>query len=211
MMKEKNPLIMSTGVDQMFKISTDMPMSSRKTLELCIMDLLGENKSKECRQYILNKLAANAVSPEVLDKIQKMFDAHNDPAFSERDYMNMAYRLAIVRPERREEILSKERGRLMTQELKDEFDFVSRVCNPSAEARTQLFNELLKPENRKQEVWVLQTLRLLNSDVYEPQSNSYIQPALKALPSLLETNSIFFPTNWAKALLEGHKSEGVKQ
>ena len=211
MMKEKNPLIMSTGVDQMFKISTDMPMSSRKTLELCIMDLLGENKSKECRQYILNKLAANAVSPEVLDKIQKMFDAHNDPAFSERDYMNMAYRLAIVRPERREEILSKERGRLMTQELKDEFDFVSRVCNPSAEARTQLFNELLKPENRKQEVWVLQTLRLLNSDVYEPQSNSYIQPALKALPSLLETNSLFFPTNWAKALLEGHKSEGAKQ
>jgi aminopeptidase N len=125
--------------------------------------------------------------------------------------MNMAYRLAIVRPERREEILNKERGRLMTQELKDEFDFVSRVCNPSAEARTQLFNELLKPENRKQEVWVLQTLRLLNSDVYEPQSNSYIQPALKALPSLLETNSIFFPTNWAKALLEGHKSEGAKQ
>jgi aminopeptidase N len=124
--------------------------------------------------------------------------------------MNMAYRLAIVRPERREEILNKQRGRLLTQELKDEFDFVSRVCNPSAEARTQLFNELLKPENRKQEGWVLQALRLLNSDVYEPQSNSYIQPALKALPNIQETNSLFFPTNWAKALLEGHKSDGAK-
>lgn len=211
MMKEKNPLIISTGVDQMFKIATDMTMQQRKTLELCMLDLLGENKTKECRQHILRKLSANGISPELLDKLQKMFDAHNDPAFSERDYMDMAYRLAIVRPDRREEILSKERGRLQTQELKDEFDYVSRACNPSAEARTQLFNELLKPENRKQEVWALQTLRLLNSDVYEPQSNAYIVPGLKALPAIQKTSSIFFPGNWAKALLEGHKSDGAKQ
>ena len=206
MMKEKNPLIMSTGIDQMFKISTDMPMSSRKTLELCMMDLLGENKSKECRQYILQKLSANAVSPEVLDKIQKMFDAHNDPAFSEHDYMNMAYRLAIVRPAKREEILSKERARLQTQDLRDEFDFVSRACTPSAEARTEVFNSLLKPEGRQHEPWALQTLALLNSDVYEPQSNNYILPGLQSLPYLQQTSGIFFPGNWTKALLSSHKT-----
>ena len=211
MMKEKNPLIMSTGVDHMFKISTDMPMSSRKTLELCMMDLLRENKTKECRQYILQKLSANAVSPEVLDNIQKMFDAHNDPAFNEHDYMNMAYRLAIVRPAQREEILSKERARLTTQDLRDEFDYVSRACDPSAEVRTKVFNSLLKPEGRKHEPWALQTLALLNSDVYEPQSNNYIMPALQSLPYLQQTSGIFFPGNWAKALLSTHKSAEAAQ
>lgn len=211
MMKEKNPLIMSTGVDQMFKISTDMPMSSRKTLELCMMDLLGENKTQECRQYILHKLSANAVSPEVLDKIKKMFDAHNDPAFSEHDYMDMAYRLAIVRPSQREEILSTERARLTTQELRDEFDYVSRACNPDADTRIQVFNSLLAPEGRQHEPWALQTLALLNSDVYEPQSNSYIMPALQSLPYLQQTSGIFFPSNWTKALLSTHKSSEAAQ
>ena len=53
MMTEKNPLIMSTAIDHMFKIATDMTPDQRKTLELCMMDLLGENKNKECRQLII--------------------------------------------------------------------------------------------------------------------------------------------------------------
>ena len=88
-----------------------------------------------------------------------MFDAHNDPAFSEHDYMDMAYRLAIVRPSQREEILSTERARLTTQELRDEFDYVSRACNPDADARIQVFNSLLAPEGRQHEPWALQNFQ----------------------------------------------------
>jgi aminopeptidase N len=145
MMKEKNPLIMSTAIDHMFKITSDMTIEQRRTLELCMMDLLGENHSKECRLLVIRKLAANAISKEVLDKIAKILDAHNDPLFSEHDYMEMAYRLAIVRPDLRQDILSKERARLKTEELRNEFDYVSQACNPSAEARTKVFNNLLKP------------------------------------------------------------------
>ena len=42
-MKEKNPLIMSTAIDHMFKIAFDMTPSQRNTLVLCMMDVLGEN------------------------------------------------------------------------------------------------------------------------------------------------------------------------
>ena len=207
MIKEKNPLIMSTAIDHMFKIASDMTIEQRKTLELCMMDLLGENRSKECRLLIIRKLAANAISKEVLDKIAKILYAHNDPLFNEHDYMDMAYRLAIVRPDQRHDILKKERAHLKTEELRNEFDYVSQACNPNAEARTKVFNNLLKPENRKHEPWALHLLRLLNSDVYEPQSNDYIAASIKSLPYIQQTSDIFFPGNWMKALLSGHKSK----
>jgi aminopeptidase N len=50
-------------------------------------------------------------------------------------------------------------------------------------------------------------LRLLNSDVYEPQSNDYIAASIKSLPYIQQTSDIFFPGNWMKALLSGHKSK----
>ncbi|MCH5309689.1 MAG: ERAP1-like C-terminal domain-containing protein [Prevotella sp.] len=211
MMKEKNPLIMSTAIDHMAKIAYDLTPQQRTTLELCIMDLLGENKSDECRQFIIRKLGACATSPDVLTQINKLWESHNDPLFGAHDYMEMAYRQAIMNPDKWEQILSAERARLKTDELREEFDYVSRACNPNADSRIALFNEILKPENRKHEPWALRTLRLLNSDVFEPQSNAYIEPSLSSLPYIQQTSDIFFPGNWMKALLEAHKSPEAKQ
>ena len=211
MMREKNPLIMSTAVDHMHKIAFDMTLAQRKTLELCMLDLLGENRSKECSQYIIRKLANNAVSPEVLDKIYTLWKLHNDPAFNEHDYMDMAYRLAMTRPDQRQDIFATQRGRLTNNELREEFDFISRACDPSAEARTKLFNELLKPENRKHEPWAIRAIDLLSADIYEPQNNNLIAPSLKSLEYIQETSDIFFPEKWVKAVLCHHKSNEAKQ
>ena len=127
MMKEKEPLIMSTAVDHMFKIASDMEPEQRKTLELCMLDLLGENKIKECRQYIIRKLGAHAISPEVLDRIEDIWRNHDDPLFSEQDYMEMAYRLAIMRPGQWESILQTERAFLKTDDQRKEFDYICRA------------------------------------------------------------------------------------
>ena len=151
MSKEKNPLIITTAVHQMFKIASDMTLAQRKTLELCLMDMINDNRSKECRQAVIRTLGAFAISPAVLDKIYKIWNDHNDQLFSEYDYMEMAYHLAIVRPNQKDEILSKQRARLTTDDMRSEFDYVSRACNADADARLQLFNQLLKPENRQHE------------------------------------------------------------
>ena len=210
MIREKNPLIMATAVDHMFKIAFDMTLSQRKTLELCMLDLLGENRSTECKQYIIRKLASNAISTEVLDKIEDIWRLHNDPAFNERDYMKMAYRLAVTRPAKHQEILSTQRSRLKSKELKEEFDYVSRACDPNANARTQLFNNLLKPENRQHEPWALQALEILSSDVFEPQNNIFIEPSMKSLEYIQQTSDVFFPGKWMKKLLMHHKSNDAK-
>lgn len=211
--REKNPLIMETAIDQMHKIASDLTLQQRYTLELVIMDLLGENKTKECRQLVLRKLGTSAISPEVLDKLQTILDRHNEEVLDEHDYMEIAYRLAITRPERRDQILEKERDRLITagnDELRQEFDFVSKATHPNANAREEVFKSLLKAENRVNEQWALNALRLLNSDVFEPQSNVYIVEGLKALPEIQKTNSLAFPGRWTRTLIAPHKSAEAK-
>ena len=211
--REKNPLIMETAIDQMHKIASDLTLQQRYTLELVIMDLLGENKTKECRQLVLRKLGTSAISPEVLDKLQTILDRHNEEVLDEHDYMEIAYRLAITRPDRRDQILEKERDRLITagnDELRQEFDFVSKATHPNANAREEVFKSLLKAENRVNEQWALNALRLLNSDVFEPQSNVYIVEGLKALPEIQKTNSLAFPGRWTRTLIAPHKSAEAK-
>ena len=212
MMKEKNPLIMSTAIDHMFKIAFDMTPSQRNTLELCMMDLLGENKSKECRQIIIRKLAQNMTSPDVMRQISNIWEKHNEPTiFDEHDYMDMAYRLAMLQPERWQEILDTQRSRLDTEDLKKEFDYVSRACNPDEKKRTDLFNSLLKPQNRQQELWALQALDLLSADLYEPGNLDFITTSLSSLKDIQKNSDIYFPVNWMKNLLAHHKSVIAKQ
>ena len=207
MVREKNPLIMSTAIDHMFKIVDDVKEDQRAALELCVMDLLTENKTKECHQFVIRKMTNYASSPEVLDQLERIWTRHNDPLLNEHDYMEMAYRLAIMHPQQWQEFLQTQRSRLQTEELRKEFDYVGRACNPNPDERTALFNKLLRPENRQQEPWAIHTLRLLNSDVFEPQSNSYIEPSLKSLEYLQQTSDIFFPSKWMNALMAGHKSK----
>ena len=212
MLKETNPLIISTSIDHMFRIAFDrMTDSERKTLEQCITDLLPENKTPECRQHIIRKMAANATAPEVLNQLYAIWESHSDQLFNERDYMEMAYRLAIMRPEQWKEILDTQRSRLTTDDLRKEFDYVSRACNPDVAAQETLFRSLLNKENRQQEPWALHALRLLNADVREHQSNSYIPISLNELQTIQQNSDIFFPGNWMKALLDSHKSEEARQ
>lgn len=208
--REKNPLIMETAINQMHKIASDLTMQQRYTLELVIMDLLGENKTKMCRQLVLRKLGTSAISPEVLDKLQTILDRHNETVLDEHDYMEIAYRLAVTRPERRKQVLDKVRTLLTTDELKREFEFVSRATDSDANKRAEVFKSLLKPENRQNEEWALKTLRLLNSDVFESQSVGYIAEGLKALPEIQKTNSLSFPLRWTKTLVALHKGAAAK-
>ena len=210
MMTEQNPLIISATIDHMFRIAFDMPAEQRKTLELCMMDLIDKNPSKDMRQLMIRKLSTHATAPELIDRIYTIWQQHNDPLLSEQDYMNMTYRLAILRSDTSGPILAAQRKRLKTDDERREFDYISRVCTSDPMLRVRLFNEMLKPQNREKEPWALKAFQLLNADVYEPQSNVYIESGLKSLQYIEQTSDIFFPTNWLKALLAEHKSREAR-
>ena len=163
MTKEKNPLIMRTAIDHMMKIATDRPTSERYTLEQCIMDLLPENRRPECRQAILRKMATSASAPEVVDYLYNVWQSQSDPLFDEHDYMEMAYRLAITRPQQWKDIISTQQQQLKSDAARQEFEFVSRACNPDAQARKTLGNQLKKPLDDRQKPWAQHALELLGS------------------------------------------------
>ena len=118
----------------------------------------------------------------------------------------MAYHLAIMFPERWQNILAVQHNRLKTDDERREFEFVSRACNPDTLVQQQLFNELLEVENRRVEPWVRTMLALLNDPVREPWSNRYLVPGLDELEEIQRTGDIFFPGYWLSSLLDGHHS-----
>jgi aminopeptidase N len=207
MTKERNPLLIQTAIDHMFRIASDSPKHERHILEQCITDLLQDNRSPDCRQTIVRKMAACATSPEVLEQLYHIWNVQEDPLFDDHDYMEMAYRLALMHPEEWLTIINQQHDRLKDQQLQEEFDYVSRACNPNRKAQTALFNDLLKPENRPHEPWALHALRLLNADVRGEQSSNYIAPSLKSLRYLQQTSDIFFVSNWLSNLLSEQKSD----
>ena len=96
----------------------------------------------------------------MLNQLYGIWQAQSDPLFDEHDYMEMAYRLALTRPLEWQDILSRERQLLKTDEAREEFDFVSRACNPDQKVRQELASSLKKSQH---EAWAKHALELLNT------------------------------------------------
>ena len=78
MSKERIPLIMQTGISHMIKIASDRPPHERRTLEQCIMDLLGENSRPEFQETVVRQMAHFASSPEVKERLRRVVSARSD-------------------------------------------------------------------------------------------------------------------------------------
>ena len=96
--KEQNPLVISTLCNHLTKVAFDQPKNERTTMELFFMDLLKNTTQPATRQHLLRALTATAQSQMVNDFLFDIWETSNDPLLSERDYINMAYHLAIMRP-----------------------------------------------------------------------------------------------------------------
>lgn len=123
----------------------------------------------------------------------------------------MAYRLALTHPGQWQMIIDKQRGKLKSDQLREEFDYVSRACNPDEQVQRNLFNDIIKPENRQHDSWALHALQLLNADIREPQNNVYVAAGLNSLEMLQETSDGAFVNNWLNILLQNHKSQEAQQ
>lgn len=204
--KETNPLIISALGQQMLRVALTEQPKGRHALEVCMLDAVKQNKQPACRQTILRLLGSHATSTEVVNHVYRLWQNHSDPLFDERDYTNMAYHLAIQKPQQWRDIINRQRARLKSKDQRLEFDYVSRACTPSATEQRSLFQQLLDPENRKVEPWTVKMLSLLCCAEREVQSRDYIWSGLKALQDIQQTGDIFFTGYWLNALLGEHRS-----
>ena len=207
---EKNELIASTTCSYINDVMPCLDNKERASTEQRLFKLAQHHGLQSVRQTLLRQLSLKAVSPKVINKLYDIWEKQNAAYLNSRDYMRMAYHLAIMKPDRWQEIIDVQRGRLNSEDQRREFDFISRACNPDTHAQQQLFNELLQTENRRVEPWARDLLALLNDPTREPFSNRYIVPALDALPEIQRTGDIFFPGYWLSGLLSGHHSDEAK-
>ena len=208
---ENNELIASTTCSYLGDLLACLEGKQRAATEQRLFVLSQQHGLQSVRQTLLRQLSIMAVSPEVLDKLYAIWKDQSASFFNSRDYMRLAYHLAILHPHRWHQIVDQQRGRLDNMDQQREFDFISRACNPDTLVQQQLFDELLMAENRRVEPWARDMLALLNDPTREPLSNRYLIPGLDALQEVQRTGDIFFPGYWLTGLLAGHRSEGAKQ
>ncbi len=207
--QEQNPLILSYAIDC---LAAALPyVSSRQGFEEMLLSMSQQHPQQAVRQKIVRLLGTKARSEKVVEAVYSLWAEQSDVSLSERDYMQMAYHLALVRSEDWQDILGKQRERLHSEDLRREFDYVSRACNPDTLVQQQLFDELLVPENRTSEPWARDLLALLCDESREPMCLRYLRPGLDALPQIQRSSGIFFPGYWLSALLSGQHSQDASQ
>ena len=126
---------------------------------------------------------------------------------NERDYMTLSYELSLHRPGKYDSIRNTQRERITNPDRRRQFDFIVQAVTPDTLQMDTFFQSLLKAENRRIEPWAASALAYLNHPLRQAYSVKYIRPGLEVLQEVQRTGDIFFPKNWASALLRNHKSK----
>lgn len=207
---ERSPLLLSTCIRYAESAMRDLSDNDRKIAESQLLTMSSSHPVISARQKIARLIYETATDSIVVDSVFDIWKTQKDTLMNERDYMNMAYHLAILRPTEWKQIIALQRTRVTGADRLREFDFISRACTPDTIVLQQLFNDLLEQKNRQVEPWASSVMSLLNDPIREPFSNRYIIPSLDELQEIKRTGDIFFPSNWLYSLFYGHKSEAAK-
>ena len=149
-------------------------------------------------------------SEEVCAKMYDMWLSQSDKMLNESDAMTLAYELAVRYPERYDEIYSTQLERITNPDRRNQFEYIIRGTHPDAKVRDALFESLMEPTNRRIEPWTATLLGYLNHHLRQKEAVKYIYRGLEEIEEVQRTGDIFFPRNWAGALLGGHTSDEAK-
>ncbi len=207
---EKDPLVAGAAASFLKTMSLHGPLAGSPMLEALLRKTASDTAvPSEIRLTAFRSLAGVFRSDENLALFLEVFEkgkGFKGLEMSARDYMTLAYELAVRCPERFAQIRSLQEGRIKNPDLLREFRFVYRAAAPEKAERDSLFASLLEAENRRVEPWAQSALSYLNHPLRQSEAVEYIYPALEELPEIQRTGDIFFPKNWSVALLGGHDS-----
>ena len=201
---EKNVLIASTLCGY---LGEPMRKAGNDEKEQQLWEWTEKHPLASCRLQLLRSLISNARSSESIERLYRLWEKQTHPLLNERDYMSLAYELAIRMAEKYPSIIQTQRERISNPDRVRQFDFIAQAVTPDTVQMDAFFQSLLKAENRRIEPWAASALAYLNHPLRENYSVKYIRPGLEALQEIQRTGDIFFPKNWASALLRNYKSK----
>ena len=205
---EKNVLIASTLCGY---LGTPLSQLGQASWEEEIWEWSDKHPLASCRLQLIRCLISNARAPKSIDKLYQLWKEQSHPMLNERDYMTLAYELALHCPERYENLRNTQRERITNPDRRRQFDFIVQAVTPDTLQMDAFFQSLMKAENRRIEPWAASALAYLNHPLRQSYAVKYIRPGLEVLEEVQRTGDIFFPKNWASALLRNHKSKEAYQ
>ena len=201
---EKNALIASTLCGY---LGAPLSQLGQASWEEEIWEWSEKHPIASCRLQLIRCLIANARAPKSIDKLYQLWKEQSHPMLNEGDYMTLAYELALHYPERYENLRDIQRERITNPDRRRQFNFIVQAVTPDTLQMDGFFQSLMKAENRHIEPWTASALAYLNHPLRQSYSVKYIRPGLEVLEEVQRTGDIFFPKNWASALLRNHKSK----
>ena len=201
---EKNALVASTASGYLANVMREIAPANQAEVETRIYTMTQNHPLPSCRIQLMRLFMQNAISEPMVKKLYILWQQQSDKHLNRQDYTTLAYELAIRMPLESEQILRTQRARIDDPDRLRQFDFISRAAVSDTARLDTLFNSLLAAENRRIEPWTTAVIRYLNHPLREDQSVKYIRPGLEVLEEVQRTGDIFFPKNWAAALLGNH-------
>lgn len=200
---ERDPQMATTLVNHLSYPLKQLNEGTLAKVENELWDMAQNHSVGSCSTAILRLLANKAVTPAVREEILGLWEKGESPLLSEKDFMSMAYQLAVRYPEKDSEILSRQRERLTNPDRIAEFDYISRAAVADSTKLDALFESLKNPANRRIEPWTVSILSLLFHPLREEEARKHLKDALMLLPEVQQHGDIFYPANWSKAVLGG--------
>ena len=211
LMNETDPLLCSVVGSNIAVACNDLQPAERGYMEYYLQNDATSHPLPSVRQQIMRYLSQTVTSPAVAADVYELWLNQTDSLLTPDDYTSMAYHLAVVMPDKWQDILATERKRISQTDKLRAFNYISRACAPDLLSQTELFRSLLKAENRRMEPWTRDMLALLCDPMREQIANSYIEDGLQLLPEIQQTADIFFPGYWISALLGGHHTRQAQE
>lgn len=126
--------------------------------------------------------------------------------FTQRDFTEISFELALRNIPNSESILDKQYERIKNDEKRNRFSFIRQAVSNQDEVRDNFFEKLKDEKNREKEPWVIDALYYLHHPLRTDRSVKYLRPSLDILEEIQVTGDIFFPKRWLDASFAGHTS-----
>lgn len=181
-------------------------------LEEYLWNRIKNEKSPKLKNTFFKSYINISSTPGSIENLYKFWNNEltiQDLKFSENDFTELAYELALRMSNLSDSILAKQLDRIKDTERKEKMKFIIPALSNNISERDKFFESLKAEKNREKEVWVVSALYYLHHPLRSKESIKYIRPSLELLQEIQITGDIFFPKQWLDATFSGYSSIGA--
>ncbi|MBN1112069.1 MAG: hypothetical protein JXA53_04045 [Bacteroidales bacterium] len=168
------------------------------------------NQQGSIKYSLFNLLKKVFVTDNTYNLLNDIWESGNNNwglKMSENDNILLCYELSLRNSAKADSIIAIQSKRIINNDNKKKFDFVSRALSSSVDKRNELFESFADESNRAVEPWVCLALQYLNHPLRADEAMPRIETGLNLLQEIQSTGDIFFPKSWLEALYSGANSK----